>query len=126
MWDHAFASGDEDEAGFGFEAAASTPAEIERRENFYRVGIEHDLAFAGCGRRLKRPVMLDVDARAVGVPAGARDQRDLIFSVLGIDGDQFGFVFDVDEDGAFAIGDGEFWAAAEVYWCRRRCRSWRQ
>src|SRR5437667_165250 len=29
--------------------------------------------------------------------------------------DDFGFVCASDEDGACAIGDGEFWAAAEVY-----------
>src|SRR2546423_575640 len=59
--------------------------------------------------------MLDVDGESRGGSGGGEGAAGVCLFRAGIDGDEFGFVFDIDEDGAFAVGDGEFGAAAEVY-----------
>lgn len=58
--------------------------------------------------------MLDVDGESGGRSGRGERPAGFNFQRVGVDGDEFGFVFDVDEDGAFAVGDGEFGAAAEV------------
>jgi len=69
--DHAFASGDEDEAGFGSRRRRRRRRRSETSEHFTGVGIEDDeLLRIAAGA--EEAVMLDVDGEAVGVPAGAR------------------------------------------------------
>src|SRR5260221_8359102 len=110
--DHAFAGGDEDEAGFGFEGGGVySTGDWKRRENFTGVGIEDDeLLRIAAGA--EEAVVLDVDGESGG--RSGRGERPTGFDFLraGIDGDEFSFVFDIDEKGSCAVGDSEFWAAA--------------